>query len=146
MKEKENLVWNVYVSNWNGKSIELHNIFEHKSFWDSLCKLKKKWLKKDNFQFDEFMREVKNNLFYYYWGKCEWEVVITDWPPRIDGEELDRLNTEREKGKGKGYTCFYEPVNPGVAKKVDVYEQVINNWHAFAEYLRNNYKLIKKSK
>ena len=143
MKEKENLVWNVYVSNFNGKKIELHNIFEHRGFWEEICKLKKQYLKKNNFQFEEFIEKVKNNLLYYYWAKFEWETIITTWPPHIDEEELNRLIQEREEGKEKGYKCFYSSVRLDTGIKVDVYEQVMNNWHAFKEYMFNHYKLIK---
>ena len=60
------------------------------------------------------MEEVKKELMCYFWSKCEWEIVIKAWA----------------SGEAK--------------EKIDVYNQVLNNWDAFKEYLFNNYKLIKK--
>lgn len=107
------LVWNVYTYSWNAKSAEVYNIFLHGGFVKS-CQ---KSLKKYGDDKDSFLKEVRNDLMYYYWAKCEWEVVIDAWPPS------ERL--------------------PGT--KVDVYEQVMMNWHAFSEYLWENRNELKKA-
>ena len=108
------LVWNVYVHNINQDTIEVYNIFQYKSFYKSLYKAKVKYLKKSCFRFDAFMEEVKKELMYYFWSRCEWEVVTKAW---VGGK------AERE---------------------TDVYCQVMINWDAFKTYMFNNYKLIKK--
>ena len=51
---------------------------------------------------------------YYYWAKCEWEVIVSDWPT-----------------SGK------------VEAKIDVYNQVMLNWDKFADYTWKNRKLIR---
>ena len=36
------LEWNVYVGDFNGRRIEVHNIFDHGSFYNDCLKNKKK--------------------------------------------------------------------------------------------------------
>ena len=58
---------------------------------------------------------VRNSLRYYYWSKCEWEIVLSDWPP---SETFKK-------------------------EKVDVYSQVVLNWDIFSEYIWENRKQLK---
>lgn len=97
------LEWNVYISNFNQRSIEVHNIFNHHRFWEDCIKNKKK--NKNNKE--EFVKQLRADLQYYYWGKSEWEVTIHHWP------DSDRMKN----------------------KKVDVYQQVRMNWDIFIDYL-----------
>ena len=97
------LEWNVYVSNFNRKKIEVHNVFEHTRFLED-CKAAARKYSKDKAAFAE---AVRKDLMYYYWSKCEWEVIIDHWPPRSDVD------------------CI----------KVDVYDQVVLNWDRFIDYV-----------
>lgn len=54
---------------------------------------------------DEFLEELRMSLFYYYCAKSEWEVIVEPWVGTAD------------------------------AKMIDVYHQVMNNWHIFSEYI-----------
>lgn len=56
---------------------------------------------------EEFTESVRNSLRYYYWCKAEWEVLIS---PYVGGD-----------------------IDDGI--RVDVYDQVINNWDIFIDYL-----------
>ena len=73
---------------------------------------------------------------YYYWAKCEWEVVITSWPPHINMDELDRINKQRKSEFAK---YDREPyclcINTDVRKKIDVYSQVMLNFDIFVDYV-----------
>ena len=109
------LEWNVYVGNFNAKKIETHNVFHHTGFVEDCRKAAKKF-KDDKAAFAE---EVRLSLMYYYWTKCEWEVIISHWPPM--------------KGKGWDY-----------ALKIDVYGQVMMNWDRFIDYLWENRKELTK--
>lgn len=100
---REDMVWNVYVEDMNGKKIVKHNVFDHSRFMDDIKKAYKDY--KDDYE--KFCEAVKSNLMYYYWAKCEWEVIISDWPPSVR-----------------------EPVEI----KVDVYDQVMMNWDKFIKY------------
>lgn len=127
----EKMRWIVYCNSVNNKEIKEHNIFDHSGFYDGVVKKLKKCETKE-----EFAEELRRELFYYYGSKCEWEVVITDWPTRIDSDELKRLNAEREEMKQKYNREPYSLcVEPKVAKKVDVYSQVRNNWDVFLDYV-----------
>lgn len=102
------LEWNVWVGWWN-KPIEKHNIFDHHGVMEDLREAYKKY-KDDPAQFEE---RVRRTLMYHYWSKCEWEVVVSHWPPDI--EHIER----------------YEKLS----RKLDVWAQVSVNWRHFMDYL-----------
>lgn len=106
------LEWNVYVGNFNSRKIETYNIFRHGGFIDRL----RKSYRKHKEDFHAFEAEVRSELMYYFWSKCEWEIVINRWPPRSDEE----------------------------AVKIDVYDQVRMNWERFIEYLWENRKELEE--
>lgn len=95
--------WVVYIDNINTKSIETFDVFEHHRFAEDVRKAYKRH--KDDF--DAFAEDVKMYLAYYFWSKCEWEVIVSAWPP------TNRISQ----------------------RKIDVYEQVRNNWDVFIEYV-----------
>lgn len=131
-----NLEWNVYYHDINTKEITTFNIFDHGRFIEDVKKDFKKYKDKN-----EFTEALRRSLFYYFCAKCEWEIVLTSWTSRITMKELDRLNAEREKTlKDYGREPYSLYVNPEVAKKIDVYNQVMNNWDVFSEYVWFNRK------
>lgn len=95
--------WRVFVDDFNEKRIKEYDIFEHHSFAEDV----KKAYKKHRTDFDAFAEKVRGSLFYHFCSKCEWEVIVSAWPP-----------SERVK-----------------ERKVDVYEQVMLNWDVFIEYV-----------
>ena len=97
------LEWNVFIEDFNGKRITTYNIFNHYGFLSDIGK--NKHLSKE-----EFIDKLKSSLMYYFWSKCEWEVILSDWPP-----------SPKERG-------FKQ-------EKVDVYRQVRLNWNVFTEYV-----------
>ena len=103
---KKELVWNVFVDDFNGRKIQVYNIFHHGGFYADVKKYAKKY-KDDREKFEE---EIKRSLKYYYWSKCEWEIILSGWPKKDD---------------------FHE-------EKVDVYDQVMLNWEIFINYLWEN--------
>ena len=107
----DKLVWEVYIENINKRQIELYNIFKHGGFKADLINIYKE--EKDNK--DNFLDRVRRSLMYYYWSKCEWEIILSDWPPS------KKFND----------------------KKISVYDQIMPNWHVFSEYIWNNRDLIK---
>ena len=131
------LEYYVYYHNFNGKSIEKFNIFNHGRFLEDVKKDLKKYADKE-----EFSERLRGHLFYYYGSKCEWEVVITSWVPHITISELNRLNEERERTLKKynrePYSLY---VNPDVGEKIDVYEQIMLNWDLFVDYVWSHKKV-----
>jgi len=114
------LVWNVYIGDWNHKQIKVHNIFEHgrfaKDVVKTLRKAEKDWKQTGELDWLALSEGVRRDLMYYYWSKCEWEVVVSEWPPREKGGET----------------------------KIDVYEQVRLNWDVFLQYLWEERKELYK--
>ena len=104
MIKKPKLCWNVYYENSSKKKITTLNIFDHYRFVKDCAKELKK--AKDDREAGE--RIFKSNLMYFFWSKCEYEIVLTPWVNPRGVDDYDR--------------------------KIDVYEQVMNNWHVFIEY------------
>ena len=125
------LEWNVFVGGFNSREIEVRNVFNHHGFWNDLVKIAKKYnkarilpddlriqIEAEKADKESFAEAVRTSLMYYYWSKCEWEVIIDHWPQR------DGWND----------------------RKVDVYEQVSMNWDRFIDYLWEHRREIKAKK
>ena len=101
---REDMVWNVIIVGFNSKKIETYNIFDHSRFREDL---------EDNYKhnkndYDAFCEQLDRDLKYYFWSKCEWEVIVSSWPPMPEGKEIE--------------------------EKIDVYDQVIQNKDIFFKY------------
>ena len=106
--------WNVYVENFNTRRIEKYNIFKHYSFLKDCVK----FAKIKDITKQEFAEKVKRSLSYFFWCKCEWEIILSAWPPREDFRE----------------------------EKIDVYSQVCLNFDIFIDYLWNHKQELIKEK
>lgn len=104
--------WNVYIENFNRRCIEAADLFagEH-SYLRDVCR---KALKKYKDDKEQFAEEVRRSLKYQYWGRCEYEIILTSWPPDNSGRFKD--------------------------EKIDVYDQVLMNWFPFIEYIWSHRK------
>lgn len=119
------------MQDFNEKKIKEFNIFNHYRFCEDVKKALKKIEDKT-----EFAKVIKRDLMYYFWSKCEYEIVLTSWVPHIDKEELDRLNEEfKEDTKKYGHEPQSLMVEPNVFKKVDIYEQIALNFDVFVDYV-----------
>lgn len=105
--------WCAFYESFNDKKIKYFNIFDNAGLLKYTIKAAKKF-KDDR---EAFEKEVEGLLSYYYWSKCEWEVIVTSWPPR-----------------------------EGVEQKIDVYDQVMINHDRFFDYLWDNRAEIAKLK
>ena len=131
MPKTKNLVWNVFRYDVNAHKIETYNVFNHGSFYTYVLKIDRK----DKVTFAE---QLKREAMYYFWSKCEMEVVITSWPPYIDENEYQRLTKERNEHIEKhGDIPRVLNVCPTVGSKIDIYEQLMLNWDMFVEYTWN---------
>lgn len=102
--------WNVFYHDVNAQKITTINIFDHWRFAEDIEKAARKIKDKD-----EFAKELKSNLMYYFWCKCEYEIIISPW---CGGKYTENI-------------------------KIDIYTQVMNNWNIFLEYVWNNKRLLK---
>lgn len=150
------LCWNVYYGDFNSREIKVYNIFEHFSFYKDCVKAKKKF-KEDK---DGFAEEVRSSLMYYFWSKCEWEIILSNWP---DGELSEMRTTMKLRDAIKALQpdnimVHTSALDRDVAvkvypewfkyheEKIDVYDQVMNNWDIFINYLWENRKELKERK
>ena len=99
------LVWNVFLSDINKKEIINYNVFNHYNFYNDLKKELKIIENKE-----EFDERLKRLCHYYFWSKCEYEIVLECFP------EWDKFKK----------------------KKVDVYSQLELNWDKFVNYILEN--------
>lgn len=128
------LEWNVFRYDMNKDKIVTFNIFNHWKFDEDVQKSLKKFKDKD-----EFAEQLRRDLRYYFWSKCEYEVIITSFPTYITMNELDRLNNERWLHKDRYGTDFFRiNISPDTGAKIDIYEQVMNNWDVFLDYVWNS--------
>lgn len=104
------LKWKAFIGDINSKFIEEFNIFDHPGFRKACSEAAKTFAEEGDEK--RFAETVEKELLYYFWKKCEWETVISHWPPH------DTLRS----------------------KKVDVYEQVMMNSDIFFDYMIRNYK------
>lgn len=129
----KNLTWNVFVEDSNRKEIKTYNVL-NAGIMAEIRKRTKNIKKKADFE-----AEVKSILMYYYWSKCEWEIILTSWPTRISIEELNRLKNElKEYVKTHNKVPYILCPRLNVAEKIDVFRQIEINWDIFIDYLWNN--------
>lgn len=100
------LEWNVYIEDVNRNNITIYNIFDHPLFLKDVIEVYSKH--KDNYNL--FCEQVDRSLHYFFWSKCEWEIILSAWPP---------------------YKKFKE-------EKIDVYQQVMLNKDIFFKYIWEN--------
>ena len=103
--------WNVYVFDCNRRSMKDYNIFRHSGFVKYLCEIYQKEL----LSAVDFQEEVRRELQYHFWSKCEYEIVLTEWPS-------------------------HENLSKDVREKIDVYDQITLNFDRFIEWLYTDYQ------
>lgn len=104
--------WKVFVENFNAKKIEPYDIFNHYGFANDCIKC----AKKKNITKEDFAEEIMRSLTYFFWSKCEWEIILSSFPPS------DRVSP----------------------KKISVYDQVALNKDIFIDYLWEHKKELAK--
>lgn len=98
--------WYVFRYNVNARTIENFNVFDHGSFKRDVDQLRRR---RRTITYEYFSEELRKFAQYYFWSRCEYEVVIQGWPP--SHSDVDR--------------------------KVDIFEQLQLNWDTFVKYVYN---------
>ena len=116
------LSWNVLISDTNTRRIEPYNVLSHRDLVDSMAKVVRRLSRDREHTEDEkkmiFSEELRKYMMCYFWSKCEWEVLVSDW------------------------------VRPDYVKaeKIDVYDQVRIHWDHFVDYCWENRKEFTRAK
>ena len=97
------LEWNVYYHDWNHRELAVFNVFAHGSFYDE-CK---KNARKNIHDYEAFKDQLRRDLMYYFWSKCEWEIILSAWIRKDSTKPI----------------------------KIDVWDQVNLNWEVFCKYV-----------
>ena len=98
------LKWNVWRYDINTKELKQFNIFSHSRYNEDIREYMYKYIKKQISK-DIFIDGIRKTTLYYFWGKAEYEIIIS---PLI----------------GNHYN-----------KKTDIKEQLELNWDRYIEYL-----------
>lgn len=139
------LEYYVYNEDVNSREIVQYNIFRNSRFTEGLVEAYQQFTKDENL--GKFKEEVKHQLMYTYWGRCENEIVITSWPPRVDVEEIDRIKSEIEEHDSKySWKQMSSCVNLSVSEKVSIYDQVMLNFDIFFNYVLAHVSEFKSKK
>ena len=91
--------WYVYYHDSNAQKIIKWNVFNHGTFKNEVNKILQEKLNKDNFS-----EKLKREVIYYFWSKCEYEIILSPWTGRADDI------------------------------KIDVYDQIMMNFNSFVDY------------
>lgn len=100
-KNWKTMKWNCFAWNFNTDKLYWFNVLND----DLLKDIEATYKAKRTTNRADFSEVVKRWAMWHYWSKCEWEVIITDWP---------KYNNEY---------------------KMDVFEQLEANWEIFTDYL-----------
>lgn len=88
----------------NSREFKKYNVMPY--FINCYKEARKK--KKQPKTFDEFKEFVKSNSMYMYWSRCQYEIVLTDWPSQ------------------------------SMSKKIDIHWQLMMNWDVVTSILIDN--------
>ena len=150
MLEVRNMKWIVYYYNINRDKIETYDIFKHWNFREYAKKAAKKLKTKA-----EFAEQLKRELRYYFWSKCEWELVIEITEdnriflnPWVGCRETERVRIDVTNDISFDWRGFAEKHTErqiyGNKAKIDVFDQVEYMWDEFVEYVWENRKELLK--
>ena len=64
--------WYVYYHDFNAQKIIKWNVYNHGTKAEKVNKLLQ-----ENLSRDEFENSLKKYLMYYFWSKCEYEIILS---------------------------------------------------------------------
>ena len=87
--EKKKSVFNTIAYNPNSKKFEAYDVMPY--LRNCYLNEKKKRGKNRNLPetFEQFKEFVKDNGMYQFWGRCEYEVILVDWPCQNTNRKID---------------------------------------------------------
>lgn len=132
------LSWNVFY--YNRKNIKTFNIFDHSSFCKEVINITKEYSQSKEI----FRDKIITALRYYFWCKCEYEIIVTTFPTYVSNEGLKKMEADRDKYIRDYGRCKFVHPYLDTELKVDIYTQVTMNIDHFIDYLWNHKEEIKE--
>ena len=83
-------MFNVITYEPNSKKFEPYDIIPY--FVRTYNELKEKKYKKIPKTFEEFKEFVRSEGMYQFWGRCEYEIILVDWPCQKVEKKIDIWN------------------------------------------------------
>lgn len=127
------LSWKVFKEDANCKDVVIYDIFENGRWQEEIAELMH--TSKDK---QDFAEKFRSKLMYQYWSRCEYEIVLTSWPPYVETNEVERLSQELAKRELEFGRPYHQNVNLRVARKIDIFDQLLLNWDQFITYVWEN--------
>lgn len=149
-KEFKPMSWMVMHFDCNAQIIRSINILEYRE--DEIKKMKKRCATKE-----EFAEALKREMMYYYWSKCEAELVVeitednrvflNPWIGCIDPEKVRIDVTDDDSFDWIGFAKhhIYRQIYKNKAK-IDIYGQLQWVWDDFVSYCWNYHHKWQRSK
>lgn len=80
--------FNVIIYDVNRKRMESYDIIPYLKICYDASK-KKRSYKKTPKTFEEFKQFILAEARYQWWARCEYEIILSDWPCQQDSEKWD---------------------------------------------------------
>ena len=138
-REFKPLTWKVKNYLINENKIWDYDVLEYRE--EQIKKLKKKCVSKE-----EFAKELRKELFWQYWGRCEYEVIIEidennriwlkPWVGCRNPDEVKIDVTDEKDFDWRGFAN--EHIGKQIYKneaKIDIFDQLQWKWDEFIDYL-----------
>lgn len=140
--------WNVYYYDFNRNKIDTYNVLNHYSFFEDVKKIIKKHKTKE-----EFTEQLRKEVRYYFWSRCEWELIIEITKdnriylnPWIGNRDTEKTRIDVTDNKNFNWKNFAEEHTKNqICKnkvKIDVFDQIKYNWEDFVDYVWDNRNLF----
>lgn len=127
------LSWKVYREN-QGR-IEPYDIFES-GYWEHEAIA----IKEETNSRKEWEEKFHLRLMSQYWSRCEYELLLVEWPAGIPVSAIDEMRQEvedYEKRYGHKPYRISAPL-PKSTEKIDIYDQLMLNKEVFFDYVWKN--------
>ena len=83
--KKKYIPFNVINFDFNSKEFESYDVMPYLINCYKNVKRKKECPK----TFDEFKQFVESKSMYMYWSRCEYEIILLDWPGQNINKKID---------------------------------------------------------
>lgn len=145
--KKGDMCWEAMRYDWNSSKFTQYNVLAYRE--EFVKQLKKKVTSKE-----EFAKKMRTEMLYYFWAKCEVEVILTNqdgriiMSPWVGPKDITLDVTDRDDFDWVG--LFKKETEHYIDKttvKIDIFDQLQWKWEEFIDYCWNfHHKWQRKKK